>query len=50
MYYPKLNVSYTLGLKITKPSPLNPSHLDLSNNMNVPNYFSLILKSNFHSY
>jgi hypothetical protein len=39
MFYSKLNISYTLGLKITKPSPLNPSDLDLSNNMKVPQFF-----------
>jgi len=38
--YSKFNISFTLGLKITKSPPRNPTHQGLSNNSKSLPHFS----------
>jgi hypothetical protein len=41
---PKFKSSYNLGLKIMKQTPLNPTHIELSNNTYKTNLISFLNK------
>lgn len=50
-FYSKLNISYTLSLKFTKPFALNPTYWSISTNTkSLPQLLNLSLKFSFHSH